>query len=262
MVLALSLASLASASTVIIAADGVGANDSIFGLSASTTGSTMIGLLSVTVFFTGGGNSGPTTWSACSSGVFCGQASGAIGNGVWTLTQLGDPGAVTNSTSPDTSAVNPWTLTNTSTTVGIASVALSGIVSPSSGVVFDRDLNTGGQSGTPGSNFGVDYTFKSESGGNSPYTATVTYNNKATIIAAPPCIGFGTNSGVGCGDVWGSVNFSFGSPFIAATTVTPTTWLFFQDTDMVQSPEPITVGITGAGLLTLMIAYRRRRRAS
>jgi len=245
----------ALANTVNIGADGSGATDSIFGLSPTLTGAGMANLLTVTVYFAGGGSSSALWASGC--GALCGSATGSIGNGSWTLTQAGDTGAVTNTNSPDTTANNPWTLTSSSSTVAIASVSLSGIVNPSSGLVFDRDLSSGGQAGTPGSNFGIDYTFKSESGGHNPYTVNVVYDNQAAIAGAV-CSGIGTTSP--CGDVWGRIDFAFSgtNTFIATTTSAPTTWMFFQDTDLVIAPEPTTIAITGLGLGTLILACRRR----
>jgi hypothetical protein len=128
--------------------------------------------------------------------------------------------------------------------------------------VFDRDLGSMGQTGTPGSSFGIDYTTRVpfDSGGNAPYTATVTYDNRTTLVSNLACIGFGTNTNAGCGDVWGTVSWVFNNPFIATTVVTPTTWVFFQDTDLVVAPEPLTLALTGAGLFGL-IAYRKRRQS-
>jgi len=230
----------------------------------------MVDLLTVTVFFTNG-TSAAVGWSntaTCTAAGFCGQASGAAGNGTWTLTESFNTGSVGDLTNPDTTGIFAWSLTNTSTTLGIASVQLNGVVSNTRGVVFDRDFfgappgaSSGGQEGSAGGAGGLDFTFASEAGGNSPYTVTVQYSNIAAIIAAPPCRGsnwVGNNPVTGCGDAYGTVSFTFGSPFIASTTSTPTRYAFFQDTDLVDAPEPVTFWLIGGGLAAI-VAYRRRR---
>lgn len=211
------------------------------------TGSRMAGIR-VTVNFVGGGSS---TASWVSSGATSGQASGAIGNGTWTLTESGDTGAVFNSSSPDTTAINPWTLTNTATNVAIASVSIDG--NPAS-VVFDRDHFTNGQVGTPNSFVGIDYVFMSESGANSPFGVTVTYGRPVQFLSGPmagnACQGAfytGLTASIGCRDLWGGLSFSFtsGGPF-QATAAGNAIWSFFQDTDLVVSSMKIT-SITGSG---------------
>jgi len=270
----LAVATMAHAATIITNPNSNGVTDSIFGINASSTGDSLAGLLTVTVFFTSGANSGPIAWTtgvgACTSGVGCGLASGAVGNGAWTLTVSGSTGFIADPNNPDTSAQVPWTLTNSSSTVGIASVLLNGVVSNTRGVVFDRDFLNGstthGAEGTPGGAGGVDFTFVSESGGNTPYTVTAQYSNIAALVAAPPCrdasggpVTWSANTAVsGCQDEWGTLAFSFSQPFIATTTSTPTRFAFYQDTDEVTAPEPVTFWLIGGGLAAF-VAYRRRR---
>src|SRR5262249_54014365 len=152
-------------------------NDSVYSITGfTTTGAQMVGtgLLTVTVFFSDGSNSGAIAWTNgtnpvtsadCSQAINCGLATGAAGNGGWVLQQVGDTGAA-NASSPNTTAVNPWVLWNTSTNLAIDHIVLNG----NFGIVFDRDNFTNGQVGTPSSNFGIDYTFNSESGADSPFT--------------------------------------------------------------------------------------------
>jgi len=264
----------ARASAVITLANSNGATDSIFGLAATATGSGMSGLFTVTVFFTNGSNSGPVSWTtnvgACTTAALCGLASGAIGNGSWTLTESLNSGFVADPNNPDTTAQNPWTLTTSSSTVGIASVVLNGVVSNTRGVVFDRDFfgappgaSSGGQEGTAGGVGGLDFTFKTESASNSGNTTTVQYSNIAALIAAPPCRGSNwsaNNPVTGCQDEWGTVSFAFSNSFIATTTTAPVFYSFFQDTDLVDAPEPNVFVLSGLGLLALGI-YRKVRKA-
>jgi len=109
-----------------------------------TGGAEMTGM-QVTVNFVGGGTSAGT-WATnvtgCTQAADCGNATGTIGNGNWTLTESGNTGSVTDIHNPDRTALNPWTLTNTSTDHAIASVVLNGIPSHK---VFDRDLHSDGQ---------------------------------------------------------------------------------------------------------------------
>jgi hypothetical protein len=241
----------------------------------------MAGLITVSI--NGGA---PVLWTTnvgtCTTVVSCGQASGAISGGTWTLQEVGDTGSVGNNTNPEGTANNPWTLTNTSSTTPITSVVISGDLSNSCfasnlnvsgcihGVVFDRDRATGaganslGQEGTPGGGFGITYTFSSESGRNSPFTANVTYSNIVALTGPNQgCLGstFAANSTVtGCGDEWATLTFTFsGNPFQAtASPNTAAVWSFFQDTDAAVAPEPLTMGLMGAGLFALA-ALRKRR---
>jgi len=236
----------------------------------------MVGLLAVTVFYSNGTNSGPILWSTtptCTTAAFCGQANAAVGNGAWTLTVSNNTGSVTNSVSPDTSGVNPWTLTtnNTVSTLAIASVSLNGVVSSTTGVLFGRDFlngsSTGGTAGTPGDGGGLDFTFASAANGNSPnYNVTVQYTNIATLIGAPHSACGGNWSAnfldTGCQDEYGTVNFTFGgSNFIATSTLSATNFVFFQDTDEVMAPEPSTMILAGMALLALALSYRLRKTA-
>src|SRR5207237_7507988 len=136
-------------------------------VSASTTGSDMAALgLFVVVHFSNGTDSGAILWTTnvggCTSAAGCGQATGTAGNATWLLTETGNTGAVGDIFNPDTSAINAWTLTNTSTDLAITSVDLMG----GNFVVFDRDTPSpgttplspsGGQTGTPNSAGGIDY---------------------------------------------------------------------------------------------------------
>jgi hypothetical protein len=231
----------------------------------ATTGADMLGML---VSVNGGA---AATWTTCGAG--CGQATGTLGDGTWTLTVTGNTGNVSSVTNPDGTALTPWTLTSTSTTVAITSVLLDGV--PGS-TLFDRDRvtylgpPTGGQEGTPNSSFGIDYTFASEAGQNAPYAVGVTYSNLVTLAGAPQaCNGaaFGTNTtATGCGDLWGQLSFTFApGAFIATTTGKnhgDAVWSFFQDTDngpgITFVPEPLTSGLMALGFLAIM-AHRKRR---
>ena len=275
------MASVLRANTVITLANSAGTPDAIFSDVATSTGATIAlnGAMTVTVFFSDGSNTGPLAWvtnvGTCTSAGSCGQATGAVGNGVWTLTESFNTGTIANTLSPDTSAQNPWTLTNTSSTVGIASITLNGVVSAIKGTIFDRDFfgappgaTSVGQEGTPFGSSGIDFTFDAETGGSSPYTVTVQYSNIVTLVgAAQPCLGAnwsqgGTNTtATGCGDSFGTVSFAFSAPFVATTTVTPTTWVFFQDTDAVAAPEPVTFGFTAIALLAVGVGVYRKRRS-
>lgn len=217
----------------------------------AVTGSRMAGIR-VTVNFVGGGSSA-ASW--VSSGDTSGQASGAIGNGTWTLAESGDTGAVTNVSNPDGTAINPWTLTNSATNVAIASVSIDG--NPAS-VVFDRDHFTNGQVGTPNSAGGIDYVFASESGANSPFGVTVTYSRPVQFLTGPmagnACQGAyysGLTVLFGCRDLWGGLSFSFtsGGPF-QATAAGNAVWRFFQDTDLIVSSMKIkSITRSGNGVL-------------
>jgi len=220
----------AHATTVTTAADGAGAPDNVFSLTGFTvTGATMASLgLQVEVFFADNTNSGLVNWIA-NCGTNCGQASGSVsGGGSWTLTQTGDTGAAI--TDPDTTALNAWTLTNTSSVTAITSVVLLGNFS----LVFDRDLHTGGSTGTPGSSFGIDYTKAFESGFTNTGVVTAQYDNKGVVTSASAaCLGFGTTENVGCGDIWGKVSFSFATTTFIGAPGNSAVWAFFQDTDTV-----------------------------
>jgi hypothetical protein len=192
--------------------------------------------MQVTVNFVGGGTSAGT-WATnvtgCTQAADCGNATGTIGNGNWTLTESGNTGSVTDIHNPDRTALNPWTLTNTSTDHAIASVVLNGIPSHK---IFDRDLHSDGQVGTPGSAYGIDYTFHSESGANAPFTATVTYAGLVTLDG-PNQPGQGSmfssrDTATGVGDLWSQLTFAFtGGGSFMATSASNAVWSFFQDTD-------------------------------
>ena len=217
--------------------------------------------LTITVNFVGGGNSGPVAWTTC--GIGCGQASGSIGDGSWTLTQSGNTGASTNALNPNNTAQNPWTLTSTATNVAIASVILNG----GSSIVFDRDLHRSvlappeSQQGTPGTGFGIDFTEKVIAP-NEGWTVTATYSRILQFSGpAQACLGstyvsLGKTTDTGCGDAWGALAFAFtAGPAFQNGAV----WSFFQDTDAaVGVPEPLSMGLVGGGLIALA-AYRKWR---
>jgi len=150
--------------------------------------------------------------------------------------------------------------------LAIASVSLNGVVDNSHGVLFGRDflngVSQGGLEGTQGDAGGLDFTFKSETGGNAPYTVTVQYTNIAVLIGSTHTAcsnGWSANfRDTGCQDEFGTVNFSFANNFVATSTLTPTNFLFFQDTDEATAPEPMTLGLTAVSLAALVIVYRRR----
>jgi hypothetical protein len=202
----------------------------------------------VTVTFVGGGSS---TASWVGSGTTNGQASNTIGNGTWTLALGGDPGVVTDSTNPNGTAMNFWTLTSTATSVAIASVSLDGV----GNVVFDRNNFTNGQIGTPSSGLGIDYTFLSESGANAPFGVTVIYSRivQFTGPGQPGQGAFytGSTTTTGVGDLWAGLSFSFtsGGPFQASPSGNAV-WRFFQDTDFVVPALKITsIAKAGNGVL-------------
>ena len=206
--LVLCLGSIVNASTVNYLPDVNGTTDVASGISASTTGATMAGEMTVSI--NGGA---PVLWTTgvgtCTAGIGCGQASGAIAGGTWMLQEVGDPGAVANINQPETTALKSWVLTNTSTTTPITSVVINGDLSTANGdpsnscfvanagvcvagVVFDRDRATatgadsGGQEGTPNGSFGVTYTEQTSSEVGGPYGVGVTYSNIVALQGSKP----------------------------------------------------------------------------
>jgi hypothetical protein len=270
----LGLSGVAHASTIVYNANVSAPSEEAFGISGFvTTGAAMASQgLTVIVHFSDLSTSGVVAWvtdvAGCTSASGCGQASGVAGNGTWTLTQTGSTGAVIDPTNPDTTAINPWTLTNTSTNLAITSVDIIG----GTLLVFDRDMGppgtgvapSGGQVGTPGSAFGVDYVFNSESGANAPFTVAATYSRILTLQGAPQaCSGaaFPGTTAAGCGDEWGVLTFAFTvGTFQGTVGGGNAVWSFFQDTDTIGTPEPATIGLIGVGLLALGV-YRKRRLA-
>jgi hypothetical protein len=226
----------AHADTVLFGADINAPILSAQSVTGELTGGAEMAGMQVTANFVGGGTS-TGTWATnvtgCTLAADCGKAAGAIGNGNWTLTESGNTGSVTDIDNPDRTAVNPWTLTNTSTDLAIASVVLNGIPAHK---VFDRDLHSDGQFGTPGSVYGIDYTFHSESGANAPFTMTVTYAGLVTLDG-PNQPGQGSvfssrGTATGVGDLWSQLTFAFtGGGSFMATAASSAVWSFFQDTD-------------------------------
>jgi len=266
------IAGLASASTATITADVTGTPLLVYGMTAfATTGADMVGL-QVKVTFTGGATS-TAIWAA-TCGASCGQATNTAGTGSWTLQETNDTGFVTDSTNVTGSALNPWTLTNT-TGLGIIAVELTG---SGTGIVFDRNRVTGTgpevaglQAGTPNSSIGVTFTTTSinpppaDTGVNNPYAVSVTYSNIVQFLgSAQNCQGAaftGITTATGCGDTWQRVTFAFADTVagrFTGSTGSPATFHFFQDSDMVGLPEPLSFGLMGSGLLALAL-YRKRR---
>jgi hypothetical protein len=282
----LCLGGVSSASVVTYGADVNGSTALAWGIGAFTTGTSMAGMMTVSVnggaavLWTAPNTAGCPTSSSC--GLATSGGAGTFGNGAWTLQVSGNPGGVTDPTSPQTTPAFPWTLTNTSTNTAITSVVLRGDLSNScfannvnpsgciAGLVFDRDRatfngtdSTGSPSadeGTPGGNYGVTYRFSSESGTHSPFTVNVVYSDIVALQNATHCNGAtyaASNPTVGCGDSWATLTFTFsGNAFQAGAT--NAVWSFFQDTDAAVAPEPLTIGLMGAGLLAL-VALRKRR---
>src|SRR5260370_29381226 len=89
------LGGVASGSVVTYGADVSGSTALALSINAVTTGTSMAGLMTVSV------NGGPAVlWTAPNSGscltsASCGQATAALGNGSWTLQVSGNPGGVT-----------------------------------------------------------------------------------------------------------------------------------------------------------------------
>jgi len=277
------LAGIANASSATILADDTSSSVLVFGITtATTTGATMTGL-QVTVTFTGGGTSTALFTGGC--GTDCGSASSTsytggtfAGGGSWSLAQTGDTGAVSDFTNINGTPVNFWTLTN-ATGLNITSVMVMG--GPLFGnVVFDRDSIQspstvrplpGVQVGTPGSSIGIDFVANTTSvtppspppADTGSYAVNVTYSSIVKFFSSAACSGAsfgGLNAATtGCGDTWQNIKFDFTTAF-SGTSGSPVTFHFFQDTDMVGTPEPFTLGLTTIGLLSIL-AYRRRRSA-
>jgi len=246
----------------------------------------MVGML-VTVHFSDGTSTDTKVWTAgCGANIAgCGSSTGLVpGGGSWTLSVTGNTGSVFDTFNPDTTGNIYWTLTSTAQSgVGQAITSvdlLGGTLGVNGGVLFDRDrtVNSGLQSfgdfGTPGSAGGIDFSTVGHvvpPADSANFVATATYDNIVRFPTSQPCQNFTgatastgpfagrTTSPVGCGDEWAKLTFAFNSgPAFVGSGGTNASFHFFQDTDSVLTPEPVTFGLVGAGLV-LMAAYRRRK---
>jgi hypothetical protein len=156
-----------------------------------------------------------------------GPASGGVfGNG-WSLTQSGD-----------TFANNPWTLTSTIQLTSLTINALAG------NTVFDRTF--GNNPGTPGSGGGRSVSSLT---GDGPFQVNALYS-------AP--VGLNNNNPVG--DLFGSLNLTFGITNVPGISANYTGTLTFRaDTDLVAVPEPSAIALSSLAMLALSSTFRRRR---
>jgi hypothetical protein len=96
-----------------------------------------------------------------------------------------------------------------------------------------------------------------------PRTVNVLYDNLVSVVAGGTSCNGSAFSGhtpqAGCGDLWGTITFSFteGSQFVTTSSSNPAIFAFYQDTDLASAPEPVTLGVTGFALLAL-VAFKRR----
>jgi len=288
------LVGVGNASTAVIGSDTTGTPLVVYGITSfTTTGADMAlsGGLQVTVNFANASTGAPvgspsTAVFVAGCGTGCGSASGSVfGGGTWTLTQTGNTGSVGDASNPDSQPINFWTLSTTGAVSAIASVQLMG--GPTNGnVVFDRDratgtgATTGGQIGTPGSAFGIDFVTSTTSivppspppADSANFLVNVTYSNIVRLAGAAgsrPCQNAAGGTAVsgpfagldsattGCGDTWQNLTFSFSPATAFAGT---STFHFFQDTDMIGTPEPVSLALMSGGLLLIATLYRRRQK--
>jgi hypothetical protein len=234
-----------------------------------TTGADMANFLTVQVIFANGSTSNAIWMADC--GALCGEAHNTAGTlsiggtltPQWMLTETDNTDNL-NGFPPNSHATSTWTLTNSASdpNFAIAAVVLNG----NSSVVFDRAPLNNFDEGTPGSSYGVDFNVANTVNTGTGVTVSVTYDNRAFLTGVPGttnCNGAGftgLHTGTpGCGDEFGKITFAFtGGPAFIGTTVTPIiSFAFFTDTDLVGSPEPVTFGLIGTGLVAL-VAFRKR----
>jgi hypothetical protein len=80
------------------------------------------------------------------------------------------------------------------------------------------------------------------------------------VVGTPGCIATSPN---GCGNLWGTVVFTFtgtGGQFITNSPLNPSLFAFFGEGDFADAPEPVTLGVTGFALLALVACKVSRAR--
>jgi len=286
-ILSLSLAGTATANTVTVLSDSAAPGLAVWGIvDASLSGFDMVALgLTVKVHFGNSAFDDPngtawTTNSGCNAATVgggvgqsgCGLASAAVGgnsaNGSWTLTTTGNTGAILggSTSNPEANAVNAWTLSSNATGAGMNIVSVELIGSPR--LVFDRDRATGTgtdstvqDEGTPSSKSGITMWTP----GSETKTVSTQYTSLVSLLVpSTTCLGSsstppfnGNNTATGCGDEWNRVVFTF-----TGAQLLNNSFVFFQDTDQVGTPEPMTIGLVGFTLVGLFMVRKRLAKAS